>query len=204
MVATHSSPQSPSIANPDRSPCPGSIGGREESYTHYLARESQVFLEVLIVCSLVATVLLMITFFFFAFIPVIVLLLSYGLLVLANAIERHTATGAPFGAAEEAADVRRAGSDPTQAGTVRMTFGKGWGIRSEDALRRRLARVTIEILAGAGLLALVMASIVLPLELVILGVGVLFAYIVFITAPVWLAWLNDETSDEERRQAKQA
>lgn len=170
---------------------------REESYTHFLARESQLFLEILIVVSLVMTVLLMVTFFFFAFIPVIVLLLSYGLLVLANAIERRTDSGT------QSVVPKRVLDDPSTAIAIedkpRLT---AWRIRSDDALRRRLARVTIEILVGAGLLAFVMATIVLPVELTLLGVGVLFAYIVFISAPVWLAWLNDESSDEERRQTK--
>lgn len=170
---------------------------REESYLHFLARESQLFLEILIVVSLVMTILLMVTFFFFAFIPVVVLLLSYGLLVLANAIERQTDPGTPTlqGGLEGA--VARAGK-PEQA-SPKYTR---WGIRSESALRRRLFRVAVEILVGAGLLALVMATIVLPVELVTFGVVVMFAYIVFISAPFWVAWLNDESSDEERRQAR--
>ncbi len=172
---------------------------REESYVHFLARESQLFLEIVIVASIVMTVLLMVTFFFFAFIPVILLLLSYGLLVLANTIERHTEPGQAehSGGGIEGAVARiEAASKPPSRRTG--------GIRSETQLRRRLARVTLEILIGAGLLAFVMASIALPLELTILGVGVLFAYIVFITAPVWLAWLNDETSEEERKQTAEA
>lgn len=178
---------------------------REESYLHFLARESQLFLEILIVISLVLTVLLMISFFFFAFIPVTVLLVAYGLLVLANAAERHTESGRHPGESPEGdrapSGIERAveaASKPSEGPARR----RGWGIRSEEALRWRLFRVTLEILAGAGLIAFVMAALVLPIELTMLGVGLLFAYIVFITAPVWLAWLNDESSDEEKRQAK--
>lgn len=200
MVAMHAT-HSPSTRTPQRPVEPTDTGRREESYLHYLARESQFYLEILIIVSLVMTVLLMVSFFFFAFIPVIVLLLSYGLLVLANAIQRRTAEGAPFAADEREGDWQRARGEAALPRASRRTIVGTWGIRSEDALRRRLARVTLEIVAGAGLLALVMATIVMPTELVILGVGVLFCYIVFISAPFWLAWLNDESSDEEKRQA---
>src|SRR5690554_4073458 len=102
MMATHARAQSGSM----ESQSPRRFRGRrkEESYIHFLARESQFYLEIIIIASLIATIVLMISFFFYAFIPLIILLLAYGLLVLANVIERSTEPGEPFGSGELEAD----------------------------------------------------------------------------------------------------
>ena len=170
-----------------------------QPFIHFLAQSSQSFLKVMIVLSLVLTILMMASFFFYAFIPVTVLLISYGLLVLAISIERQTAP--PEDAQAELAAQTQAVEVEVETEAERR-FRRGWRIRSESALRRRLTRVGIEVLIGAALLAAVLGTAVMPRGTIILGIGVLFCYILLLSSPMWLAWLNDVTGDEERRQAQ--
>ena len=45
-----------------------------------------------------------------------------------------------------------------------------------------------------------LASSVLDWKLLTLGVFVLFVYILLVTTPVWLAWLEDDLHEEIRHQ----
>lgn len=184
--------------------------GRRERFSHFLARECQVILEIVVVVSLIATVVTMATVYMFAIIPAAILLVSYGLLMVANHVEKKTNDAPPTAETDEVvAAATKAGRSVTHDAS-----GIADRVVHEDltetertgqyqvslAVRHRLTRVTLYILTGVVAIALVLAWTALPGEVLALGIFVLSAYILAVSAPVWLAWLERDMEDEVEHQ----
>ena len=173
---------------------------REESYLHFLLRESRVALQWATILSLIATVALMMTFFFWAIVPAIALLVSYGLLLIANDLQqrvevRDEKSGGP------AATVMTLENQTAPAGEVAEPLWQDE--KGPDAVvRRRLTWIGIEVVIGAALLALLAAGLLFQWRIVAIASLVLFAYIIFVMAPIWLGWMEEDMNDEVKRQGR--
>jgi Flp pilus assembly protein TadB len=171
----------------------------QERLSHLLARETQIALELIIVVSIIATVVVFSTLYMFAIIPATVVLIAYGLLMLANTLEKRTRT--------VGSDAHGPETGPTVVNRSDESIHEDHSVeahtpeaRVQSAVQRCVTRVTIECAAGAALIAVALAFSVLDWKLVTLGIFVLFAYILLVTTPVWLAWLEDDLHDEVEHQ----
>jgi hypothetical protein len=157
---------------------------REESFVHFVAREGRVVLRILVIGSLIATAVTMITFWFWAFVPAVVLLISWGLLLITNDLEErtHVEGEMPLDRAEAATP-----AVPDQSRALHLP-----GHEVPDAVFKRESRLGIEVAIGVGLAALILCGILMPWKLLAIGALVVFAYMLAIMAPVWLGALEDD------------
>jgi hypothetical protein len=173
---------------------------REESYLHFLLRESRVALQWIAILSLIATVALMMTFFFWAIVPAIALLVSYGLLLIANDLQqrveiRDEKSG---GLAARVVTLENQAAPPGEIAEPLWDEEKG----PDAVVRRRLTWIGIEVVIGAALLALLAAAILFHWRIVAIAALVLFAYIIFVMTPIWLGWMEEDMNDEVKRQGR--
>lgn len=171
---------------------------RQESFVHFLAREIQWILRILVIVSAVTTVLLMFTIFYWAILPAMILLAAYCLLLIADYIEFRThKPGDPGWEAVEVPE-RAATAAETRIAEVAAAEHEA-SEKVRDAVKARLTKTIIGILASIGLVAIIVAGIFLGREVVALGGMILFAYWLFIAGPLWLGWLEDEAEEEAHR-----
>ena len=164
---------------------------REEGFLHYMAREGRHILRWIIGASLVAIVICMVTIWFAAIIPAIVLMAAYVLMVIAREVERRS--DAEADAVFESAAVAQAGDviedhaeddqlAPAQAELVYRESKTGFII-------------VFAVMAAAALIAFILFD----LKVLAIGALVVFSYVMFIAAPLWLGWFNDDIEDETLR-----
>jgi 1,4-dihydroxy-2-naphthoate octaprenyltransferase len=164
---------------------------REEGFLHYMAREGRHILRWIIGASLVAIVICMVTIWFAAIIPAIILMAAYVLMVIAREVERRS--DAEADAVFESAEVAHAGDvvedhaeddqlAPAQAELVYRESRTGFII-------------VLAVMAAAALIAFILFD----LKVLAIGALVVFSYVMFIAAPLWLGWFNDDIEDETRR-----
>ncbi len=175
---------------------------REESYIHFLARESQWVLRAIIVICIAAVLLLMFTVFYLAFIPALVLLAAYCALLIADYIEYKThQPGDPGWEDElpvhEAAALRQKRMEAAQPAEGEVPQ------EVSDAVKARLTKTIVVIVASVAIAAVMVAGFFLGRDIVAIGALILFAYWLFIAAPLWLGWLEDEAEDEAHRAEEQ-
>lgn len=166
-----------------------SVHPTHDTMQHVLLQEWQWLLRAVVAVSLIATVTMMVTIFYWAFIPAIVLLVSYLLLMVVTGLERRAkqiaeTTGFVEAPLDHAASVQ---PERDERGRRVLPF---W-------ITRREAAIGWEIIAGTAVSAVILALFLLPLEWVLLGSFVIFAYSLFVLAPVWLGWITTETDREE-------
>jgi hypothetical protein len=168
-------------------------GGREETFLHFIAREGRLVLRWVVILSLIATAVTMITFWFWAFIPAVILMLSWGLLLMSNDLEErtHIEGEIPLDRAEAATP-----AVPDQSRALHLPAHD-----VPDAVFRRESRLGIEVAIGIGLAALVICGILMPWKLVAIGALVVFAYMIILMAPVWLGAIEDDIDEQTSRPA---
>lgn len=163
-----------------------------DTVSHFVLHEVQLILRLIIAASIIATVAMMVSIFYWAFVPAVILLLSSMLLMIINRFERKAreqalATGHSdaAGAPVEPTEVKAPERD--KRGRIIIPF---WATRRE-------AVIGWEIIAGGTIGAFVLALALLPAEWVLLGMFFIFCYMLLVMAPVWLGWITEETDREE-------
>lgn len=166
---------------------------REEGFLHYVAREGRVFLRWTIVVCMIAIVLCMISpgFYFLAVIPALVLLAAYVLLVATSEVERRSDTVAhrEFERAETAMET-----------DVMEDHAEDDQLRPKDArIVKRESKTGAAIVIAVLLAATLIALIIFDQKMLAIGAFVLFAYMLFIAAPLWLGWFNDDVEEQSQK-----
>lgn len=173
---------------------PTNVAGpaHEESLTHYLARQSQLVFRWGVMIFAATTAFAIITFYPLAIIPGGLLALNLVLLAIAKYVEQRTYhEGDPHDeTAEEQAQVPP--PPPPSSEVIEQEA-------VSRAVESRTAKIIAGILVTATIIALGIAAAIFDLQLLILGGFILFVYILFVTTPVWIGWLNDEAEEETHR-----
>jgi hypothetical protein len=167
----------------------------EESYSHFLAREVQIVLRWVVFISAALVVLLMFTFVWFAVLPAAVMIIAYGLLLIADFAEYRTyRPGYPGHEEAPAAEAMAAAADRTMVERERIAA----------AVHLRLRRTIAGIVGGAAIAALAVVGFIFgrdPALRPVLGIGamILFAYILLVAAPFWMGWIEEQADEEKHR-----
>jgi len=178
----------------------------EDSISHFAARELQIVLRVIVVASIIAVVLTMVTFYFWVWVPLTLLVAASIGLIVANSIERKT-RNERLEAIHQAHRERLAHEiDPESESTVEAQFfAKDAEHFTPLPLLKREWRIGIEIvtcllLAAGALVALGLIYDLLAWELVAIGAGLVVCYGLLVMAPVWLGWFGDVEEEERLKQ----
>jgi hypothetical protein len=164
---------------------------RDEGFLHYMAREGRHILRWIIGISLVAIVVCMVTIWFAAIIPAIILMAAYVLMVIAREVERRS--DAECDAKFEEATVAKT-TDVVEDHAEDDQLAP-----AQAELVYRESKTGFIIVIAVMLAAALIAFILFDLKLLAIGALVLFAYMMLIAAPLWLGWFNDDIEDESRR-----
>jgi membrane protein implicated in regulation of membrane protease activity len=163
-----------------------------ESIVHFLARESELILKWVLGLSLVATVVMLMSFFVLAWIPAGVAFCAYIGLTISREVERHEERKGG-GLAEvthpeeipvaEHAEVMERAAEPMN--------------EEEKSLMKREGLTIFLILSGIGVAAIAVALIVLQVSLqwLLIAGFFVFCYMLLIAAPLWLGWIEDDIDD---------
>lgn len=162
-----------------------------DTVSHFILHEVQLILRLIVAASIIATVVMMVSIFYWAFVPAVVLLVTYLLLMITNRFEAKAraqalATGHSDAAGLPAESAARA-PERDERGRILIPF---WATRRE-------ATIGWEIIVGCTVSAFVLAFALLPAEWVLLGMFFIFCYMLLVMAPVWLGWITEETDREE-------
>ncbi|MEE8153838.1 MAG: hypothetical protein V3T53_02635 [Phycisphaerales bacterium] len=158
-----------------------------ESLTHFAAREGQLVFRWVAIGSAAVTVAIMVVFWFWAIIPALVFIASLCLLFVANEVEARTTRGSqPQTALPE-----------TQASVVSHDESHRDEIPMSIVVRE--SKTALKIVVGAGVAALVLAAIAFGWQWLGFGTLLIFAFMIFVMAPVWLGWMYDEIEEETER-----
>lgn len=174
--------------------------GRTESFMHVIARDFQWLLRGLCVLLLIGTAVAMVVFWYAAIPLVLLLVLCYALLVIADGVEQRT-TDEPTAAPRIRVDAAAAAAQVRQAAEAERA------IEQRRRLEPRLTRIALEVLAGALVLGAVGAGLAIGAfgwKLLPIALLVLTGYAILVTTPMWLAWMEDdvdETSTEPQMKA---
>jgi len=165
---------------------------QEEGYLHFMAREGRTVLRWVGAISLVLTVATMVSpMWMAAIIPAAIMIVSYVLLILTNEVERRSDVTAHdrLEQAETAMDrdVIDDHAEDDQLSEVPTTIIK------------RESKMGFIVLACLLVVALIFAFIKLPWEVFAIGTFVVFCYMIFIMAPVWLGWFENDIDLEQHR-----
>lgn len=163
---------------------------RAEGFVHFVAREGQFALRVIIMALIALTALTMATIFYLVFIPLILLVAAYALLAACNRVESMTRRGDEAESAE--ASLERM-IEPSENNPDDPAWKQP--IVPVRVLRHEL-KLGVEIMFGIGVAATVMAVILLPAEALLVGAVVVFCYMMLVLAPVWLGWLTEDFEHE--------
>ena len=186
---------------------------QEEGFLHYLAREGQSKLRIILIVCLIAMVALMVSpLWFAASVPAVVLLAAYILLVLATEVERRTNSRMQAGDMQrgDAGDVAAA-ADRGATVTVTATDVDVFEDQADAdqfppdqaAIIRRESKIGVAIFLSVLLIALFSAGIAFPLPVLAIGALVVFAYMLLVAAPLWLGWIEDDIEETSRRVGDQ-
>ncbi len=158
-----------------------------ESLTHFAAREGQLVLRWVANGSAAATVATMVVFWFWAIIPALVFLASICLLFVANEVEARTTRGSQPQAALPGTQASAVSHDESHRDEIPIS------------IIVREAKTGLKIVVGAGAAALVLAAIAFGWQWLGFGTLLIFSYMIFVMAPVWLGWIEDEIEEETER-----
>jgi hypothetical protein len=175
------------------------IHPHDDTVAHYWFHEGRIVLQAVVVLSIVATAVTAITFWFWAFIPATILLASYLLLIVSNHLEGRT----------QHRELMQRDTDDTApaeapgAGSAEEI--SAWDVRDVSIpFLKREGWIGLEIAVGAGLAALVLAIVLLPWKLTLIGALLFFFYMLLVMGPVWLGWFTEEVDHEtDRLRAEQ-
>jgi hypothetical protein len=172
-----------------------------ESALHFFAREGQLVLRWTIGALVLITIGTMVTFYFWAILPATLLLVAFLALQLTNVVERRSAhrpdandtlleTGVVASEAPwtEVAPVAEAAPARDESETN----------MAMPLLKHESKVVLIGVLALLVLAALV-AGVIFGGVTMLLAIPFVFAYLLILGAPVWLAAIEDDIEDETAR-----
>ncbi len=158
-----------------------------ESMTHFAAREGQLVLRWIAIGSAAATVATMVVFWFWAIIPALVFIASLCLLFLANEVEaRTTRDSQPEGA-------------PPQAQASAVSHDESHRDDIPISIVVRESKTVLKIVIGVGAAALVLSAIAFGWQWFGFGALLIFCYMIFVSAPLWLGLIEDEIEEETER-----
>ncbi len=158
-----------------------------ESLTHFAAREGQLVLRWVAIGSAAVTVATMIVFWFWAIIPALVFIASICLLFVANEVEARTALGSQSDTELLQPQASAESQDESHRDEIPPSI-----VVCET-------KIVLKIVVGSGVVALVLAAIAFGWQWFGFGTLLIFSYILFVAAPVWLAWMYDEIEEETER-----
>jgi membrane protein implicated in regulation of membrane protease activity len=173
-----------------------------ETFFHFMARESRLVLRWIVIASLIATLVMMMTIFYWAPLPAFVLLMSYCLLILANEAERRSTGPHDEELESEQLAERRAAElvfDPVQE-EQRVIH---------QAVDDKIFRLIVGVAIVAVALAIVVAGVfaitqgLFNWQVIGLGILMIAAYAILVSAPMWLGMVNDEAEIEQHRIEEQ-
>jgi len=164
---------------------------QEEGYLHFMAREGRTVLRWVGAIALVATVVMMVTFWMAAIIPAVIMIASYVLLILTNEVERRSDMSAhdQLERSETAID-HDVIDDHAEDDHVAEV---------PAAIIKRESKRGFVVLACLLVAALIFAFVKLPWEMFAIGTFVVFCYMIFIMAPVWLGWFENDIEMQQHR-----
>ncbi len=158
-----------------------------ESLIHFAAREGQIVLRWVAIGSAAATVATMVVFWFWAIIPALVFIASLCLLFIANEVEARTTRGSQSNTALPQPQASAVSHDESHRDEIPMSIVV------------RETKTGLKIVVGAGVAALVLAAIAFGWQWLGFGTLLIFSYMILVTAPVWLALIEDEIEEETER-----
>ncbi len=158
-----------------------------ESLTHFAAREGQLVLRWVAIGSGAVTVATMVVFWFWAIIPALVFIASLCLLFVANEVEARTTRGSQPQTALPQTQASAVSHDESHRDEIPMSIVV------------RESKTALKIVVGAGVAALVLAAIAFGWQWLGFGTLLVFAFMIFVMAPVWLGWMYDEIEEETER-----
>ena len=158
-----------------------------ESMTHFAAREGQLVLRWVAIGSAAATVATMVVFWFWAIIPALVFIASLCLLFVANEVEARTTRDSQPEAALPQTQVSAVSHDESHPDDIPMSIVV------------RESKTVLKIVVGVGVAALVLSAIAFGWQWLGFGTLLIFCYMIFVSAPVWLGWIEDEIEEETER-----
>jgi cobalamin synthase len=171
-----------------------------EGSLHTLAREGQSIALWTVRVLLVVTIITMVTFWFWAVIPAMLLVVAFLALLVMNVIERRSD--------RHNVDETKPVAPSVAARTdVEGVVHEGCEEESHDEKVASQVLRHETLIVGAGiaavvLLAGVLASVFFVGPMIPVAVLFLVAYVAFITTPVWLAAIEDDIEDETARLAQ--
>jgi Ca2+/Na+ antiporter len=158
-----------------------------ETFLHVVARDFKWALRAACLLLLIATVVFMTTIFPLAIPTVILLLLCYALLVIAESVEHRTEHATSTADQTPGAEAPSADSPAAPEAQRRQ--------QRTTTIERRVTRISLEVLGGALVLAAGLGAAVFHWTVLPIAGLVLLGYIILVTAPVWLAWMEDDVEE---------
>ncbi len=174
----------------------------EESLTHYFIHDGKLIMRWASIVLAGATIVTMFTFAIVAIIPAILFGVALLGLYLTTMLEQRIA--------RKSADNIVDAGEASQAGTVAKADGDALSEEDDDGdesdvpmrIIKRETMIVVEVLIGVVALAFVLAGVFFGWEVLGIAALVLVAYMLFVSAPILLGWLEDDV-EEERRRIKQ-
>lgn len=182
----------------------------DDRVSHFAAREFQIILRGVAILAMVSTAVMMATFWFFAWVPTLVLLLCYVGLAVINQVEQRTRVERYERESHrhraELAHELDPEADTPLAGQLLARDEEHF---TPMPLLRKEGVIGLEIVIGLALtaVALVIVGIVsgsLPGELVAIAGGLIFCYGFMAMAPVWLGWVGDMEEEERDKMGNES
>jgi len=179
-----------------------------EPWLHMLAREGRAFLRAVTIVMMIITIGTMMVFPFWGVFPAILLLASYGMLVVANAAERRSrsAQAVPPWETADMSDVDIDELASTQE--ARPIDSPALEAAMEEIPVDTLRKESItfaEIIVGIAVAAVIIAALMFHWTVLAVAALFLVPYMFILLAPIWLGWFTREMRDERmRHQAEQA
>src|SRR5690606_978877 len=114
----------------------------------------------------------------------------------------------------QAADMQRSGAEDVAAAAERGATATDVDVFEDQAdadqippdqaaIIRRESKIGVAIFLSVLLIALFIAGIAFPLPVLAIGAFVVFAYMLFVAAPLWLGWIEDDIEETSRRVGDQ-
>ena len=168
----------------------------EESLTHYFIHDGKLIMRWASIVLAGATIVTMFTFAIVAIIPAILFGVALLGLYLTTILEQRTA--------HKPDDTIVDAGEASQAGTVAKADGGALSEEDDDGdesdvpmrIIKRETMIVVEVLIGVGALAFVLAGLLFGWEVLGIAALVLVAYMLFVTAPILLGWLEDDVEEE--------
>ena len=171
-----------------------SAAGYHEGVIHFFLREGRTALRWLVLGLLATTVIAMVTIFHWAIIPATLLLVAYVSLLVANELQRRSDTH------EEARHDRLGGEEEVaRADQEQEPLAFMFEDEMSVPILKRESKFASWCVLAVLIAAVLAAAIFFGGWMILLAVPFIFAYMLMLGGPVWLAGLNDEREDEVLR-----